>query len=52
MKLNALASLLTLGLMAATATASPFKVASNDFKDGGTLADKQSFNSFGCSGAW
>jgi Raf kinase inhibitor-like YbhB/YbcL family protein len=41
---------LALTLLAATAAAAPFKLTSKDFKDGGTLADKQAFNSFGCTG--
>src|SRR5690242_18673709 len=42
-----IASLLALG---ASASAAPFKLTSTDFKEGGKLADKQSFNSFGCTG--
>ena len=44
------ASCLLLAAAATTATAGPFKLASNDFKDSGTISDKQEFNSFGCSG--
>jgi Raf kinase inhibitor-like YbhB/YbcL family protein len=35
---------------AATAVAAPFKLTSTDIKDGGAIADKNTFNSFGCSG--
>jgi Raf kinase inhibitor-like YbhB/YbcL family protein len=41
---------LVLAISAATAAAGPFKLTSSDFKDGGALADKQAFNSFGCTG--
>ncbi len=33
------------------ASAAPFKLTSTDFKEGGKLDDKFTFNSFGCSGA-
>ena len=46
-----ISSLLAVAALTATATAAPFTVSSKDFKDGGTLADKFSFNSFGCTGA-
>jgi len=36
--------------LAATASAAPFKLTSPDFKEGATLSDKSSFNSFGCTG--
>src|SRR5580704_3293973 len=49
--MKTIASLLTLTLCAATAGAAPFKLSSSDVKDGGTLDDKFTFNSFGCSGA-
>jgi len=35
---------------AASAHASPFKLSSKDFKEGGAIADKHVFNSFGCTG--
>jgi Raf kinase inhibitor-like YbhB/YbcL family protein len=35
---------------AATASSAPFKLSSKEFKEGGAIADKNSFNSFGCSG--
>ncbi len=35
---------------AATAAAAPFTLKSADFKENGTISDKQVFNSFGCSG--
>lgn len=35
---------------AASASAAPFKLTSTDFKEGRALPDKNSFNSFGCSG--
>ena len=41
---------LSLTLFAATAAAGPFQLTSSDFKDGGSIADKHVFNSFGCTG--
>jgi len=43
-------SILALTLFAAAANAGPFKLTSKDFKAGGAIADKQVFNSFGCTG--
>jgi Raf kinase inhibitor-like YbhB/YbcL family protein len=37
-------------LLTATASAAPFKLTSKDFKEGGAIPDKDTFNSFGCSG--
>ena len=36
--------------LASTASAAPFKLTSPDFKEGGALKDKNSANTFGCSG--
>ena len=48
--MKTITTFLALTLFAATAAAAPFKLTSKDFKDGGTISDKQVFNSFGCSG--
>src|SRR5580698_5976976 len=47
---SALAFGLSTLVFAASASAAPFTLKSTDFKEGAALADKQSFNSFGCSG--
>jgi hypothetical protein len=47
----ALATTLATFALAATATAAPFTLKSTDFKAGAAMDDKESFNSFGCSGA-
>ena len=44
-------STLALSLVASTAAAGTFTLTSPDFKDKGAMSDKQSFNSFGCTGA-
>jgi Raf kinase inhibitor-like YbhB/YbcL family protein len=49
--MRTIATFLSITLLSATAVAAPFKLSSKDFKDNGTLDDKFSFNSFGCSGA-
>ncbi len=46
----ALAVCLSTVAFAGAASAAPFKLTSTDFKDGGTLADKLSFNGMGCTG--
>ncbi len=43
-------TLLLVCIASSTAIAAPFKLTSSDFKDGGAMKDKNSFNSFGCSG--
>jgi Raf kinase inhibitor-like YbhB/YbcL family protein len=48
--MKTIATTLTLALTASTALAAPFKLTSKDFKEGGTIPDKQVFNSFGCTG--
>jgi Raf kinase inhibitor-like YbhB/YbcL family protein len=43
-------SLPCLVALTATASAAPFTLKSADFKDGGAIPDKNTFNSFGCTG--
>jgi Raf kinase inhibitor-like YbhB/YbcL family protein len=48
--MKAITTTFALTLLAGTAAAAPFKLTSKDFKDGGTIPDKNAFNSFGCTG--
>src|ERR1700733_13460485 len=48
--MNKIALAISTVAFAASASAAPFKLTSTDFKEGGALPDKNSFNSFGCSG--
>jgi len=48
--MKTIATVFSITILAATAAAGPFKLTSKDFKEGGAIADKQVFNSFGCSG--
>ncbi|CAN5740042.1 YbhB/YbcL family Raf kinase inhibitor-like protein [soil metagenome] len=48
--MKTISSLLFIAASATAAFAGPFKLASNDFKAHGAIADKHVFNSFGCSG--
>jgi Raf kinase inhibitor-like YbhB/YbcL family protein len=48
--MKTITTFLSLCALSTTALAAPFALTSKDFKDGGAMPDKQSFNSFGCSG--
>jgi Raf kinase inhibitor-like YbhB/YbcL family protein len=48
--MKAITTFVSLCALSTTALAAPFSLTSKDFKDGAAMPDKQSFNSFGCSG--